>query len=81
MTKQNLRQIIKEWSHYKINGKLVERIRYSPKQGDPGKCIGCGVTKGKLHRLGCDQEMLRECPGEHKRAIDCDCSFDGEEDI
>jgi hypothetical protein len=80
LTEQELAKIIKEWTQIKIEGKLVNRIRYNPKQGDPGKCSGCGVTKSKLHKLGCNEEKLT-CSRGHLRLIDCDCSYDGENQV
>ncbi len=57
-----------------LNGKAFKRVAYGKERDDWGAnrqpCHDCGVTKGQLHRVGCDAE---ECPCCGGQSILCEC--------
>ena len=62
---------------YCINSRRFKRIPYGGETNDWGaelhNCTDCGVTKSRLHLLGCDVEQCPCCGG---CAVACGCSYD-----
>jgi hypothetical protein len=85
----NGRRMVKGWperiieaqkvSHYSIDGRLFERVRYGSERDDWGAdqhpCHDCAVLKGQYHVPRCDGE---QCPKCGEQVISCDCDYDAE---
>ncbi len=62
----------------RIDGKLIERVRYGNEAEDwgaeSGPCHDCCAIKGELHNEGCDVERCPQCQGQ---LFSCGCNIEG----
>lgn len=66
-------------THETIGGREVERVRFGSVPSDRHDyCGDCGVARGQLHVVGCDEEP---CPLCHGQAATCTCPAAGEAPI
>lgn len=70
-------QAAQKISHYTLNGRTIQRIRYGDEHSDwhadKVPCHDCRVLKSEFHVPNCDVE---ECPQGGGQLITCDCPFD-----
>ena len=62
---------------YRLNGQMVERVRFGSEREDwganHGPCHDCGALKGQFHVPECDVERCPVCDGQ---VFGCECAFD-----